>query len=363
MGVYKHKDRRGKERVYVDKRWPDGGRYKRVQPNLTVARKTLARIQEAIAMGTWRELREELEVCGDRPQTIADLSTPYLKHCRIKNRRPDFKEWAIKPVLRIVGSVQVNRFTRKHAREFMDKRALEVAPATVNRSLAVLKNMLTFAVNEGILATHPLSRFGLLPEPERALRVMTIEEERHLIECVALFDPVIAAYAAVLGESGLRKSEGLRLKWHHIDLARRQVSVGLSKNGKVRHVPLTDFACQWLCTLIRYVGQDSVFLRSCGKPWRDPRGPFKAGAKKASLTWVGFHDLRHFRATQWVRHGMDLRTVKELLGHFDIQTTIRYAHFAPDHATRSVHEIEVAEKRELEFNRYDSGRTQNQSSS
>ena len=89
---------------------------------------------------------------------------------------------------------------------------------------------------------------------------MTIEEERRLIECVELFDPVIASYAAVLGETGLRKSEGLRLRWSHIDLAGRQLSVGLSKSGKVRHVPLTEFAYQWLSALVRYVGQDCVFL-------------------------------------------------------------------------------------------------------
>lgn len=192
---------------------------------------------------------------------------------------------------------------------------------------------------------------------------MTIEEERRLIECVELFDPVIASYAAVLGETGLRKSEGLRLRWSHIDLAGRQLSVGLSKSGKVRHVPLTEFAYQWLSALVRYVGQDCVFLQSCGKPWKDPRGPFKAGAEKAGLTWVGFHDLRHFRATQWVRHGMDLRTVKELLGHSDIQTTMRYAHFSPDYATRSVHEIEAVESRELESKWSDSGRTRSQRSS
>jgi len=62
---------------------------------------------------------------------------------------------------------------------------------------------------------------------------------------------------------------------------------------------------------------------------------------------VGLHDLRHFRATQWVMRGVDLRTVKELLGHADISTTMRYAHFAADHAMRSVAEAEKAEVAEL----------------
>jgi len=45
--------------------------------------------------------------------------------------------------------------------------------------------------------------------------------------------------------------------------------------------------------------------------------------------------------------GLDIRTVKELLGHADIQTTMRYAHFAPSHALRSVIEAQRREKTEL----------------
>ena len=65
------------------------------------------------------------------------------------------------------------------------------------------------------------------------------------------------------------------------------------------------------------------------------------------MEWVGFHDFRHFRATQWVRRGIDLRTVQELLGHRDLNTTNRYAHFAPTHATRSILEAQRLEAAEL----------------
>ena len=65
------------------------------------------------------------------------------------------------------------------------------------------------------------------------------------------------------------------------------------------------------------------------------------------LDWVGFHDLRHFRATQWVVHGVDLVTVKVLLGHSDIQSTMRYAHLAPSHAKRSILEAQRREAGEV----------------
>ena len=72
-----------------------------------------------------------------------------------------------------------------------------------------------------------------------------------------------------------------------------------------------------------------------------------AGPEAVGLGWVGFHDFGHFRASQWVMRGIDLRTVQELLGHRDHMTTMRYAHVAPNHATRSTLAAHRAEMEEL----------------
>jgi site-specific recombinase XerD len=61
----------------------------------------------------------------------------------------------------------------------------------------------------------------------------------------------------------------------------------------------------------------------------------------------GFHDFQHFRVSQWVMKGIDLRTVQELLGHRDITTTMRYADFPPNHATRTILDTHSAEMEEL----------------
>ena len=82
--------------------------------------------------------------------------------------------------------------------------------------------------------------------------------------------------------------------------------------------------------------------------WLYPEKPFKSGCEAAGLDWVGFHDLRRYRATQWLRLGVDVRTVKDLLGHADIQTTMRYALSVPDHAIRSVRQAQQAEIAELD---------------
>ena len=62
---------------------------------------------------------------------------------------------------------------------------------------------------------------------------------------------------------------------------------------------------------------------------------------------MGFHDLRRFRATQWNRLGVDLKTIQELLGHADIRTTMRYVGFV-DAALDDVRRAQALEARELD---------------
>lgn len=106
-----------------------------------------------------------------------------------------------------------------------------------------------------------------------------------------------------------------------------------TKSGKVRSVPLSDLALEALKLFSKsrpYVVQKLPGVSR----WKDPRGAFQGVARAAGLRWLGFHDLRHFRATQWLASGVDLRTVQELLGHANISTTQRYLHFLPDRLGR-----------------------------
>jgi integrase len=352
MAVNRVTDRKGRTRIEVRKRWPDGTEYRRYFRNMTTANQAYYRIEDAIARDEWAELKQRLIGHGiqDDDLTVAELSVIYLdKYCRVYNKRPDFKEQVINTINRVLGDVKLKDCSKADADRFIAERRKEVEPATVNRGLAVLKNMMTFAVDRGYLESNPLAGLSLLPEDELPLRIMTLEEERQLIQAVLEHNPVIAAYAAVLGETGLRKSEGLRMEWEHLDWLRKVLTVPRSKTGVPRYVPLSAYALEWIGSLIHYSDSPWVFTLPSGRPLKDPRESFEAGKTDAGLDWVrGFHDLRHFRATQWLIHGVDIQTVKHYLGHKRIETTMRYLHFVPGHAESAIREAQKAEAVALE---------------
>lgn len=126
------------------------------------------------------------------------------------------------------------------------------------------------------------------------------------------------------------------------------MTVQKSKSGRPRQVPLTDYALEWLRSLVRYEADPYVFMLAPGRPLKDPRESFCLGRDHAGLSFVkGFHDLRHYRATQWLARGVDIRTVSHLLGNERIETTMPYLHLIPDHLDRAVRQAEESERMEL----------------
>jgi site-specific recombinase XerD len=73
-----------------------------------------------------------------------------------------------------------------------------------------------------------------------------------------------------------------------------------------------------------------------GAPYTDIKHSFTKACNTAQLADLHFHDLRHTFASHLVMSGIDLTTVKELLGHKDIKMTLRYAHLAPFHKMKAV---------------------------
>ena len=68
-----------------------------------------------------------------------------------------------------------------------------------------------------------------------------------------------------------------------------------------------------------------------GKHYKEVKKSFSSALRRAGIKDFSFHDLRHTYASLAVMAGIDLTTVKELLGHADIKMTLKYSHLAPAH--------------------------------
>ncbi len=84
------------------------------------------------------------------------------------------------------------------------------------------------------------------------------------------------------------------------------------------------------------------YYDSSGTPYTDIKKSFTAACRRAGIHDFRFHDLRHTFASHLVMAGVDITTVKELLGHKEIKMTLRYAHLSPSHKVKAVDILDTA---------------------
>lgn len=141
---------------------------------------------------------------------------------------------------------------------------------------------------------------------------------------------------AMLYGCGLRRFELLNVKIQDVDFDRKMLHIREGKGMKDRYVPLGEHLSRGLKTYLEserpYIwmfngktntGQLQQFSET-GVQWVIQQAANKAGVQKR----VTSHVLRHSYATHLLEMGMDIMTLKDLLGHVDIQTTLVYLHVA-----------------------------------
>jgi integrase len=136
-------------------------------------------------------------------------------------------------------------------------------------------------------------------------------------------------------KTGLRKSELINLNWKDIDFRRKYITIESkedwrTKTGNTREIPVGDDLMEILNKLPRT--SDYVFINSNGRKYGfHLTERVKRLAKNIGIADMTVHALRHTFISHLVMNGVDLVSVKELAGHSDIKTTMRYAHLAPGH--------------------------------
>jgi integrase len=254
----------------------------------------------------------------ERRKTVQDGKDP-IPTKRIANHSFNelaeyYKRWAerqkafrskrgfVNQLVEVFGTCPLRRFTTRHIEEWQTKRLAVNKPATVNRLLTTLKHMFTKAVE-----------WEMVEEESTALN------------------------------TGMRKEEILSLEWEkHIDLKHVFILLDVTKNGERREIPINRTLRDTLKQVVRHISSPYVFVDANGNRYKDIRRSFKSALRKAGIKDFRFHDLRHCFASHLVMAGVDLTTVKELLGHKTLTMTLRYAHLAPSHKVKAVSILEDA---------------------
>jgi len=125
--------------------------------------------------------------------------------------------------------------------------------------------------------------------------------------------------------TGLRTSEIFNLKWEDLNLDECTINLIVKKNQKLLSLPMNETACGIVEHRQKH-GPYVFYNPMTGDRFRDVKAALTAAVKRAGLGHVTWHMFRHTFASRLTRNGVDIVTVKELLGHSNINVTMRYAH-------------------------------------
>jgi excisionase family DNA binding protein len=274
------------------------------------------------------------------PMRFARLAELYLdEHAKAtkKSWRTDF--YALKSHLTpYFGNLRLEDITPLVVEKYRTKRLRAVSESSTNREMALLKVMFNLAIDWGFASENPLRKVKMFSEKDNLKeRVLTEEEETRLRAASA---PHLRLIITGLLATGARISELMALRRSAVDLERRTILLTKTKSGRNRVIPINAQLHEVLTALKARSKGERVFAGPEGEPVASVRRAFVSACRRAGLKGVRMHDLRHTFATRLVRRGVDIITVRDLLGHSSVKLTERYTHSNEEQKREAVRRLE-----------------------
>ncbi|MDG6026865.1 MAG: site-specific integrase [Candidatus Brocadia sp.] len=266
---------------------------------------------------------------------LVELAQDYLKWSE-RQRVYETKKYWIPQLIEVFGNLNVSDLNPKIIEQWQSERLKKNKPSTVNRLTTCLKHMVNKGVECGMASEETLKavrKIKLLKGENKRLRYLTIEELQRLLDCCHQHLKPIVLVAV---HTGMRKGEILNLKWDQVDLRNNLILLDKTKNGERREIPINSILKELFASMPRSLESEYVFVDMKGKPYGNIKRSFSTALRRAEIRDFHFHDLRHTFASHSVMTGVDLTSVKELLGHKSLTMTLRYSHLAPGHKRKAV---------------------------
>lgn len=240
---------------------------------------------------------------------------------------------------------KISHLTPKLFEDYKSLRKEEgAANKTMNNELQTFRAMFYLAMKWGYASDNPVK--GVTPfkdDKNKKPRFLSKEECKILLEnCGTELYPIFYTFL----NTGMRKAELENLEWGDIDFERRKIKIRVkddwSPKTSEREIPINDN----LLELLRTHGDKNkrgrwVFHNKGEKIEPNSlRKKLISVAKKCGIIdLTKIHSLRHTFASHLVMSGVDLPTVKKLMGHSDIETTMIYSHLADEHVDKAVEKL------------------------
>jgi len=309
---------------------------KRVGTSKKLAELARKEVEVKIAKGElgWEEVKDP---------TFQDFQEKYLAYLKTNTRPRTYIRYRnaldhFTDFLEENGSLswRLSQISFSFIEQYKKERVKFVKPRTVNIELKVLKALYNFAIKCKCATRNPVNEVSFFRAPEKKPKFLTKKEIERLLSSSNSLYPVLYTFL----KTGLRKAELINLRWENVDFQRKCILVESNngwqtKTGNTREIPLGDDVLSLLKNLPRK--SDYVFLNTQGRKYEyHLTERVKRLGRRLGLENLTVHMLRHTFISHLVMSGVDLVTVKELAGHADIKTTMRYAHLAPEHLRKSI---------------------------
>lgn len=228
---------------------------------------------------------------------------------------------------------------RKYRQQRVGPKGRPLAIQTINHDHTALVHMLNIAKSPqfGLIRDNPAAHVPK-PNPQNERdRIASSEEWKRLLEAAS---PHLQRILIVLYTLGPRRGELLNLEWPDVDMQRKEFTLRQTKNGESRIVPMTAEVHRIFSELWqeRRLDTHRVFLYK-DKPIRDVKTAFNKACRRAGITHLRLHDLRHTACTNLRRAGVDATTAMKIVGHKSERMHRRYNTVEPEDLRRAVSQL------------------------
>jgi integrase len=276
------------------------------------------------------------EAKPEKKHKFKEISLQWLNTYVKNNNKPSeiqIKEYVLRanliPYFGVKYVDEINNYDIEQYKSFL-LRKKKLSPKSINNYLSILNRCLKSAVEWGIIKDLP--KIKLLKVPLQKYDYLTeTETEIILQQATGMWHDIILLAV----RTGLRFGELIALQWEDINLREGILTVnrnivrgivGSPKNNKSRTVPLTPS----VINMLRKMTKEGKYL------FHDSDGiPLKYNfclrklhviSQLAGLRKISWHKLRHSFASHLASRGNSIVAIKELMGHSEVKTTMRYAH-------------------------------------